>query len=134
MIVFRKIKTLMVTPPHTASGNLVRGFCPPAKCIEGPNPDGLIDHHFCRIDRYLDYRKVLVVRHPYTRFVGLYQHYVDSFCKPANIFPLDFNSYTEWILEDHPDISWMYKYTITDLINYYLKTDYSAREISKGER
>ena len=89
-----------------------------------------MDHHFCQIDKYSDYRKILVVRHPYTRFVGLYHHYL-LFCKSANIPPIDFNLYTEMVLEDHPNLSWMYKYTITDLIDFYLKTGYSAREIAK---
>lgn len=112
MIILPAQKTVIITPPHCASGALTRIF--PEK-VYGPNPDGNIDHHYGAIhNAHLTWRKILIVRRPYERFVGLYQHcrgvlnledeYWDQYC--MNAFTGQHN--------------WFYGWSIAKIMKYYI--------------
>lgn len=126
MIVFPEIKTLIITPPHTASGNLHRAFARKGVWVEGPGPDGYCDHHFYSTHpQYFGYRKILVVRHPYTRFIGLYRHHL-YYCETEGIASYGFEEYLKRVLENDLSLSWMLRFTIVDLISYHLKKEVDA--------
>ena len=59
MIVFEDRKLVIITPPHTASGNLHRACCKlGAYHVLGPTPDGAgYDHHCATIgEGWKDYQ------------------------------------------------------------------------------
>lgn len=119
MIILPDQKTLIVTPPHTGSGHLSKLF---PNLVYGPNPDGNIDHHYGAIhNAHLDWRKILIVRRPYERLIGLYQHcrgvlnlpdeYWDQFC--MNVFMGHHNFFYGW--------------TISRLMKFYIK-DFNPKD------
>lgn len=79
MIVLPKHELVIITPPHTASGNLHWCLCSPewgGYWVVGPNRDGGMDHHFAQmIGGWKHFRSVLIIRHPLNRLTGLYLHY-----------------------------------------------------------
>jgi hypothetical protein len=79
MIVLPRYEKVIITPPHTASGNLHWCLCSPewgGYWVVGPNRDGGIDHHFARMmGGWKNFESVLIVRHPFNRLIGLYLHY-----------------------------------------------------------
>jgi len=78
MIYFPEKKKVIITPPHTASGNLHRSLCKEAyggQWVLGPNPGGLIDHHWTKVHRtWSDCEIALVVRNPLARFAAIWEH------------------------------------------------------------
>lgn len=82
MIVLPDRRLLILTPPHTASRSLHYGLCgqlPGAIWRDGPSPDGTtVDHHTSTIGaEHTHFTRVLVVRNPFTRILGLWSHLVD---------------------------------------------------------
>ena len=129
MIVFEDRKLVIVTPPHTASGNVHRACCGTlgARWAIGPTPDGAgFDHHVARLSNdWLDYRVAVVVRHPVERLVGLYEHH-QYLAKEAGWEPLAWWQFVAMVLERHRDLSWFYTSTICELIGP-LKVDFVLR-------
>jgi hypothetical protein len=75
LIVLEEKDLVIITPPHTASRHLHKALCGPphnGRWICGPNPAGTWDHHVVVVpSEWQDLRRVLVVRNPMTRLVGL---------------------------------------------------------------
>lgn len=112
MVIIPEKEVLIITPPHTGSGSITKTF---NQKVYGPNPDGNIDHHFASLhNSYLNWRKILIVRKPFQRLVGLYEHakqtmglkgdYWDLFC--YNTFAGNNN--------------WFFGWTITKIMKYYI--------------
>jgi hypothetical protein len=82
MILLEREKLVIVTPPHTGSGALHRILCKAdvgGIWVNGPNPDGGIDHHYGAIHQgwtHDGYSVILLIREPYARKYGLYKHYI----------------------------------------------------------
>lgn len=86
--------------------------------LVGPCPDGLIhDQHYTTIiPEYNNYKRVLIVRNPYTRIFGLWQHLVE-WCRYNGNGCCDFKSFVDYVYEDNSELlSYMYRYTISKLI------------------
>lgn len=120
MIVLEDRQLVIITPPHTASGNLHRVLCGPefgGFWAIGPTPDGAgYDHHVAKVaEGWKSFRIAVVVRHPLDRLIGLYQHHQNE----ATIHqwePVPWSLWVAMVLEKHPDISWFYRTTITALV------------------
>jgi hypothetical protein len=83
MILLPDLRTLIITPPKTASRSLGKVFCglPPygGQLVIGPSMDGRVDHHTALIPAGKDgYRVLASVRHPLDRLVSLWCHLVDE--------------------------------------------------------
>lgn len=82
MILLQSLKTIIITPPKTASRSLNDAFCgcPPyrGQLVIGPSMDGRVDHHTPIVPCGKEEFRVLVtVRHPLDRLVSLWCHLVD---------------------------------------------------------
>jgi hypothetical protein len=88
MIYFPDNNIVIITPPHTASGNMHRGLCVEKHggvWVMGPDPfdEDSVNHHYAKLpsswgkfDAWGDPAKPYVVcRNPYDRLVGLFLHY-----------------------------------------------------------
>lgn len=82
MIVLEKQKLAIITPPHTASGNLHRALCSPdfgGFWIVGHSPLGYMDHHITNVPpAWAHYQIACVIRDPIDRLRGLYVHHTIS--------------------------------------------------------
>ena len=82
MILLEREKLVIVTPPHTGSGALHRILCKAdigGIWVNGPDPDGGIDHHYGAIHQGWEhdgYTVIFIIREPYARKYGLYKHYI----------------------------------------------------------
>lgn len=120
MICLDQIETLIVTPPHTASGNLHRALCSPeigGFWAIGPNPgDGQNwDHHIVKPDNSrLHFRRLLVWRDPIERAAGLLCHlrYWHETKGWRYVSQSDFVD----MLQGKFDVSWFYRWTIARMI------------------
>lgn len=129
MIILPSHKLCIITPPHTASRHLHKALCNPAiggLYTLGPNPDNVIDHHFTQIcSEYHDYKRVLVVRNPFGRATGLYRHYLwacEHMPETVKALGIAWDQFANYLAIDHFNkLDWLYRYTITRLINntYY---------------
>lgn len=119
MIVFESQRKLIITPPHTASGNLHRALCCDrygGRWVIGPNADGEADHHFAQLaPDWLDYDVAVVVRHPLDRAIGLYEHHKLA-TEKHNWEPTPWWMFAAMVCMKHPDLSWFYRYSIFDLV------------------
>lgn len=120
MIVLEDRKLVILTPPHTASGNLHRALCSSqfgGMWAIGPTPDGSgYDHHVTRIaEGWRDFKVALVVRHPLDRLIGLYEHHQEA-TRLGGWQPIEWWMFVAMALEQHRDLSWFYRTTINDLI------------------
>ncbi len=124
MIILPRHKLCIITPPHTASRHLHNALCTPKHggiyCI-GPNPEGVADHHYTqRCSEYYDFKRVLIVRNPLDRAIGLFLHY-EWACQnqplTIDLHGLNWNNFTTALLEDNPRVSWLYRYTISRLVS-----------------
>lgn len=125
MIYFPERKIAIITPPHTASGNIHKTLCRQpfdGIWVHGPDPyTASINHHYAKIQgswKLDGIRIYLVVRNPYDRLVGLYLHYewsINQIKTRPNIlwenFLKDINTFN--------DNYWMYKKTICQIIKDY---------------
>ena len=119
MIVFEDRQLVIITPPHVASGNLHRACCDQlgAKWAIGVTPDGKgYDHHVTQIaEGWRDFGVALVVRHPLDRLIGLYEHHQQA-SRRHGWQPIEWWMFVAMVLENHPDLSWFYRTTISALI------------------
>lgn len=119
MIVFEDRQLVIITPPHTASGNVHRALCNDqfgGRWCVGPNPDGEPDHHYATLaTAWKDWQVAVVIRHPLDRMIGLYEHH-RLLSETEGWDPVPFWMWTGMVLSDHPDLSWFYKWTITRLV------------------
>jgi hypothetical protein len=102
MIALLDKKLLILTPPKCGSTSLHTYLCQHVDSvfIIGPQLDGRIDKHTGRIPfDFRNYKRYLVVRNPYTRFISLYKHHllfnqyksVDEFIKTYHKNPFNQN-------------------------------------------
>lgn len=80
MIVLPTKRLVIITPPHTASGNLHRALCAPPYSgfwVMGPWHNNMTyDQHAVYIPKdWGGYKVALVVRDPFDRLAGLWLHY-----------------------------------------------------------
>lgn len=120
MIVLEDRELVVMTPPHTASGNLHRALCAPSMggfWAIGQTPDGKgYDHHVTQVSEgWRDFRVAVVVRHPLDRLIGLYEHHQES-AKLNGWQPIAWWEFVAIVLSRHPDLSWFYRTTISELI------------------
>lgn len=130
MIVLERQELVILTPPHTASGNLHRALCTPdfgGHWAIGPTPDGRgYDHHVTQLaEGWRDFRVALVVRHPLDRLIGLYEHHC-HLSEESGWDVIPWWLFVAQVLEKHPDLSWFYRTTISELIGHR-QPDYVLR-------
>ena len=119
MIYFPDKNIAIITPPHTASGNLHKTLCSAdygGQWVVGPCLyTGNINHHYCKIPtgwKHEGCKIVVVVRDPYDRLIGLYRHY-EWWLKENEIENI--KTFNQYVLE-RPD-SWIDNKTITDFLS-----------------
>lgn len=118
MIVFEDRKLIIITPPHTASGNLHRACCRlGAYHVLGPTPDGAgYDHHCATIgEGWKGFRIACVVRHPLDRLIGLYEHH-QHIAAMSNWEPVAWWQFVRMVLQQDSGLSWFYRTTIAELL------------------
>lgn len=119
MIVIEQQRKVIITPPHTASGNLHRALCRETiggRWVIGPNPDGEADHHTSHLaPDWLDFDVAVVVRHPLKRAIGLYEHHKVA-TEKHDWQPTPWWMFAAMVCMRHPDLSWFYHYSVCDLI------------------
>lgn len=121
MIVFEDRQLVIITPPHTASGNLHRACCKlGAYHVLGPTPDGAgYDHHCATIgEGWKDYRIACVVRHPLDRLIGLYEHH-QHIAAMSNWEPVAWWQFVRMVLQQDSGLSWFYRTTIAELLRQH---------------
>lgn len=137
MIVLEDRKLVILTPPHTASGNLHRALCGlefGGKWVIGPTPDGTgYDHHVMRVaEGWRDFRIALVVRHPLDRLIGLYEHHQEA-ARLNSWLPIAWWQFVAMVLEKNTDLSWFYRTTISTLmpsrVDHVLRFESLAAEL-----
>lgn len=123
MIVIESKKIVIITPPHTASGNLNKALCTQAggQLVLGPNPEVDVDHHNVRIHPAWKWCRIaVVVRDPLTRLVGLWLHYEWALKQRRILSTNPISSWTEFVKAVAADESirlpWLFRWTITRLI------------------
>jgi hypothetical protein len=116
MIVFPVEQLLIMTPPHTASKSLHLACGEQAEAIwqVGPTPDGEnYDHHTVAIANHqCDWNRVVVVRNPFDRAIGLWHHLVEWNARHGDGC-ISFDEFATWISRGC-QLSWMYTTTICD--------------------
>ena len=119
MIVFENRRLVIITPPHTASGNLHRALCTErlgGRWVIGLNPDGEADHHTAELaTSWRDWSVAVVIRHPLDRLIGLYRHH-QGLSEQSGWDPIPWWMFAAMVLSDHPDLSWFYKRSICELV------------------
>lgn len=128
MIALESKRLVIVTPPHTASGNLNRALCAPdwrGYRIDGATPTDpdVVSHHYAKIPTgfvSMRYRVALVVRHPLDRLIGLHRHAMYAVrvegCEtfPENVE--DFATFVRLVAADDNRLEWLYRWTIDRLV------------------
>lgn len=131
MIVDTFKELVILTPPKTGSMNLNRtlGQYPKVLYVNGFNPINHIDHHtICVANSHIFFKKVILVRHPYDRFLSLWKHYFlydDEKDK-------GFDRWFDRVVEDDLTLYWMYRYTISRWLLYSQHAMFS-RDFTRGE-
>lgn len=117
MLVFEDRELLIITPPHTASGNMHRACSEAgARWVVGPAGDGTVDHHYAEIAAgWRDFRIAVVARHPLDRAIGLYEHHMQV-TERQGWDAIGWWQYVAMVLCDHDDLSWFYKQSISELL------------------
>ena len=114
---------IIITPPHTASGNLHKALCREKHggiWVNGPSLDGAVDHHYAGIPHGwvfgLNPKICLVVRNPYDRLIGVYLHY----CWASENLAYENLSWSEFVYNAHQHhfskYGWMYNTSISQQI------------------
>lgn len=120
MIVLEEKRIVILTPPHTASGNLHRALCSPevgGVWAVGLTPDGAVyDHHTIHVSAgWCDFTVALVVRNPLDRLIGLHEHH----CRAGEKHgwqALPWWEFVARVLARDSALSWFYRSTISELI------------------
>lgn len=138
MILFPEKKKLIITPPHTASGNMHNTLCCNeygGKWVIQENYAGLYDQHGAIISAgWEDFQVAIVWRDPKDRLIGLWNHYIWGY---ENGFEKrrTFDEFIQQIANDKG--YWMYRWTIARLarkaerIDVLLMFDKLESEISQ---
>ena len=121
MIYIEDRNIVIITPPHTASGNLHRALCRDAYWVIGPDPfnEESINHHCSKIHkgwhRRLDetLKVYIICRDPYTRLVGLFLHYEWSQGKGL---AKKYICWEEFVYRSKDKLNWMFNKTIAEFI------------------
>lgn len=125
MIVDHQNREVIFTPPHTASRSLSYAYQARPECqvIHGPNPEGRFDHHFCGVhSEWEDYTKIVIVRDPYARLVGLWFHLCEYHTYNGYGSP-SFEDYIKKCVTKPTDLYWLYWWPISELLRYYKVSD-----------
>ena len=122
MIYFSDKNIAIITPPHTASGNIHKGLGPKAHWVIGPDPfnEENINHHCAKIPKGWyrigsvdkELKVYIICRDPYTRLVGLFLHYEWS----QNKGLIDKYLCWEEFVYNRQNLNWMFNKTITDFV------------------
>lgn len=127
MILLPEQKKVIITPPHTGSGNLHLALCNErhgGRWVIGPcvlSQGNDYDHHVSVVPNGCeDYTVALVVRHPLSRLIGLWQHgrgWYDEhgpqwWCQRFGALP----DFVEAVARQADGLSWFYRATICDLL------------------
>src|SRR5262245_27866248 len=116
MIVLPRHRLVIVTPPKTASSSLHECLCTSAFggiFVLGPQGDGPgpYEHHTGWIPwNYTEYRIVIVVRNPYTRFLSLYDH-ACAYAQPGEEWPGSIDHFAASLWES--DSHWFYRWSLS---------------------
>lgn len=121
MILLEDRQLVILTPPHTASGNLHRALCGPwfgGRWVIGPTPDESgFDHHVMTVaEGWRSFRVAVVVRHPLERLIGLYEHHQHT-AQLQGWEPIAWWQFVAMVLERNTDLSWFYRSTISELLD-----------------
>lgn len=119
MIILESRRIAIITPPHTASGNLHRSLCSSkygGYWVVGTQDGVSYDQHSSKVaEDWRDYQTVVIVRHPVDRLHGLWQHHC-FWMQEQHQSPIPWWLFVAQVLQDHEDLSWMYKRTICDIL------------------
>lgn len=127
MILLEREKLVIVTPPHTGSGALHRILCAAdvgGIWVNGPDPDGVIDHHYGAIHQaWKDdgYSVILLIREPYARKYGLYKRYISWLNKQRLTAEVPYDKYL-----DKPPGHYMHRET---QLQFYQRNNLEGCEI-----
>lgn len=117
MIVFPEKQKLIITPPHTASGNMHNSLCVNeygGKWVIHENYAGLYDQHGAQIATGWDgYQIACVWRDPKDRLIGLWNHYIWGY-EHGFEQKRTFREFIQQIVNDKG--YWMYRWTIARLL------------------
>jgi len=140
MIIFPTRELVLITPPHTASRNLTAALLDPQNdigpwyAVHGLVPDScrVHDHHYCTLHpEHLTWRVACVVRHPLDRLIGLHTHWVTAVGSKYPESPLQqWKKFARQVaLGERSGLSWMYRWTIADLLTYHGHDPYEVQPI-----
>lgn len=127
MIYLKKQNVSIITPPHTASGNLHRALCPKfGTWMEGngpvDDPNEPPKHHLAvPVEGSQVY---YVCRNPLTRLVGLFLHYEWS-QKNETQHGLKYMCWEEFVLNLN-DLYWFFRVTLSQFIDAANLDDYKT--------
>lgn len=124
MIYIEQKQIAIITPPHTASGNLHRALCTEkhgGRWVIGPTlGNSAVSHHYAEIPvGWLhDGCKVYCIwRNPYDRLRGLYRHLIWWENKTnGDQCNLSWTTFIEKVASDDQTLYWIYRWTIKRLI------------------
>lgn len=135
MIVIPDKQIVIITPPHTASGNIHRSLCSPefgGLWVNSPNPEGIPDQHGHGLSAaWYGFRQVLVVRNPLDRLVGLFLHHEWASEHNPHLLTRPGLTWVEFVeavvTDDTTKLNWMFRWTITRLIEFAYRIDRVVR-------
>lgn len=110
MIVDVHARRVILTPPKVGGTHLRWALCqyPQVFSVIGPNPVNWFDLHSIAIPvDYVDFEKVILVRHPLDRLKSQYRHYREQVDENA-----DFATWLVHVRRDDSALYWIYRYTI----------------------
>lgn len=122
MLWYPDANKIIITPPHTASGNLSKALPKQHGCILvcGPGPDGNVDHHYAQMSSSFDVttQVACVYRDPEPRLLGLWSHY-NWYAETTHEWkPQAWTTFVRWVAANSDKLSWFYKWTIRGLLAY----------------
>jgi len=115
MIVLPRHGLVIVTPPKAASSSLHHCLCSPefgGIFVLGPQGDapGPYEHHTGWVPwNYTEFRIVIVVRDPYTRFQSLYDH---ARTQPSDVWPGSLDGFAASL--SSPSTHWFYRWSLSE--------------------
>ena len=145
MIALERQRLLVITPPHTASGNVHRALCSEevgGKWVLQANPEGVFDHHGASSGGgWHGYTRAVVIRNPYDRLAGLYLHHKWAEQNtPDNLLRTGF-SWAEFVgkvaADDYTSLGWFYRWSISRLLEFsgpidsLIRFEYLREDISR---
>ena len=128
MIYLKEQNITIITPPHTASGNMHKTLCSELYGGEWINGECPFHHEKYNANHHyavpVEGSKVYyVVRNPYTRLVGLFLHY--EWAQENIKTHLDYLCWEEFVINQKELANWMYRASLTEFITKANLNDYS---------